>query len=94
MIVKGSRVRAKFFKTKPIGTYSIAGMQMKFIGDEVEIIGVVRHIRGDDPVAPKEVRVYIDREEGVELPLVHPQGCLCEKGHAELKLDWIKAILK
>ncbi len=92
MIVKGSRVRAEWFQAHAV---SLSGMQMKFGARQHVVTGVVRHLRGDDPVAPKEVRIYIDPEGDApaDLGKVRPYGCTCEGGHVELKLDWAKEIL-
>lgn len=70
-IAKGARVRARWFEAKPIGSYSIAGAQMKLVGSFVEVIGEVRHIRGDAPTDPKKVELWIKPDDD--------SGDLCEK---------------
>lgn len=92
MIVKGSRIRASWFQAH---LASLSGMQMKFGATGLTVTGVVRHLRGDDPVAPKEVRIYIDPDDPVPAGVekVQAYGCTCEGGHVELKLDWVKEIL-
>ncbi len=95
MIVKGSRIQAEWLQAH---TASLSGMQMKFGARQHVVTGVVRHLRGDDPVAPKEVRIYIDPEGDApaDLEKVKPYGCTCEVGHVELKLNklnWVKEIL-
>ncbi len=93
-VVKGTRVIACWFQASPFGTYSLSGMQPKVSGGFVEVVGVCRHFRGDDPVNPKEVRVYIDAESGAEgLRTVRPHGCTCDHEHIELKPEWIRGVL-
>ena len=90
MIVKGSRIRAKWFKAKDMGTWSLSGFQMKLVGDFVAVSGVVRHLRGDHPTDPKEVRVYIDLDPAIEgFPTKRPHGCTCDHEHVEVNLDHI-----
>jgi hypothetical protein len=84
-VVKGTRVRVQFFQAKPIGSFSLAGCQLKTTGQFVEVIGTCRHFRGDDPVNPTMVRVYIEAEGEVPEHVVQcrPFGCTCE-GHDNL----------
>lgn len=96
-IVKGSRVRASWFQSKPLGSFSLAGVQMKTTGSIVEVVGTCRHFRGDHPVAPTEVRIYLEVEgevpEGVAR--TRPHGCTCE-GHdqlVEIRPEWVRAVL-
>lgn len=95
-LTKGTRVRASWFQSKALGTFSLAGMQMKTTGSFVEVVGVCRHFRGDDPVAPTEVRIYVEPEgevpEGVTR--TRPLGCECE-GHdqlVEIRPEWVKEV--
>ena len=92
-LVKGTRVRARWFKVKqPLS--SLAGFQMKVTGDFIEVEGTIRHFRGDHPVRPTVVMIYLDVDvvpPGVEL--VQAYGCACEKGHVEVKQEWIVAVL-
>lgn len=84
-LTKGTKIRAKWFAAKPPGTYSLSGFQMKFVGSFVEVVGTIRHLRGDDPVAPRKVKLFIEPEgevpEGVKRE--RPYGCTCE-GHDQL----------
>lgn len=96
-IVKGTRVRANFFQSKPLGTFSLAGVQMKTTGQFVEVVGTCRHFRGDDPVNPKKIRVYVEAEGEIpdHVPRGRPYGCTCE-GHdnlVEINPDHIVEIL-
>lgn len=65
-IQKGSRIHVSGFISKPLGTYSIAGAQLKFVGDMVDVRGTVAHVRGDDPIAPKQVGVWVNPDDGYE----------------------------
>lgn len=92
-ITKGTRVQAKWLAANNPPS-SLSGMQMKFGCTEVEVIGTCAHFRGDDPVNPKEVRIYIDVEG--ELPKavkkVVPHGCTHAGGHVEIREEWIVGI--
>lgn len=94
-IAKGSKVHVEFFASKPLGSFSVAGVQLKTTGAMVNVNGTCAHFRGDHPTTPKEVRVYIDVTEG-ELPehvdLVKPYGCMHKKGHLEVRIEWIKGV--
>ncbi len=96
-IEKGTRVRARWFKPKELGTWSLTGFQMKLTGNFVEITGTVRHIRGDHPTEPKEVMFYVEPEGEVpaEVTRKRPFGCTCE-GHdklVEVNSNWVRQIL-
>ena len=94
-ITKGTKVQAKWFAAKTDPPASLAGFQMKFEAAEVEVIGTCVHFRGDDPVAPKEIRIYIDVTEGTLPPQVKkvvPHGCTHEGGHVEIREEWIVGV--
>jgi hypothetical protein len=74
---KGDRVRAVYFAAKPLGTYSIAGAQPKVIGDEVEVVGTVTHIRGNHPTNPTSIRVWVQPDAGGEEVRLDP-ACIRE----------------
>lgn len=78
---KGARIRARWTETEMV---SLAGMQMKVQLAEREVTGVVRHLRGDDPVAPTIVRLYVDPEAPWSGRTVRPHGCRCERAHVEV----------
>jgi hypothetical protein len=88
-ISKGSHIRAHWFQvTKPLS--SLAGMQMKFGAHEVTVTGICRHFRGDDPVNPTKIKVYIDPDPGTwDGPTVRPEGCTCDHEHVEINPDHI-----
>lgn len=93
-ITKGTRVQAEWFVAQTNPPACLAGMQMKLGATHVAVIGRCVHFRGDDPVNPKEVRIYIDVEG--ELPSavqkVVPHGCTHEGGHVEIREEWIVGI--
>ncbi len=74
---KGDRVRARWFEADPKA--SLAGMQLKFSTSAREVVGVVKHIRGDKPVAPTKVAVAI-----------LPDG---EKNLVWIRSEWIVEVL-
>src|SRR4051812_597339 len=83
-ITKGTRVRARWFVAKPLGTWSLAGSQMKLNGTMHDIEGVVRHVRSDDPVKEVNVTIHVETED--------EQGTLCPKcnvNEVEIKPEWI-----
>lgn len=96
-ITKGVKVHVEFFSSKELGTYSLSGFQPKVTGLFVSVAGPCVHFRGDHPTHPTQVKIFIDVTEG-ELPegveLVKPFGCTHEKGHLEIREEWIKAIEK
>jgi len=72
---KGDRIR-----WTSIATPSLAGMQMK-----VQVTyrtGVIRHVRGNDPVVPTSVRIYVDPDDGAGT--VRPIRCTCAGAHVEI----------
>lgn len=73
-IRRGDRIR---FHAAPIGSFSLAGVQLKLTGEFVEHTGVVRHVRGDHPTAPMAVRLYVEPDDGSELDRVAIEGCAC-----------------
>lgn len=90
-VKKGDRVRARWFRTSP-RPVALAGMQLKAAASLVEVEGTVRHVRGDHPTAPSEVRLFLDCNDS-DLPLVRPPGCTCPRGHAEVKPSWVTEVL-
>jgi hypothetical protein len=63
-LTKGMRVRAHRLVAKKLGTYSVAGVQFKIAAVGQEVTGVVKHVRGDDPVNPTTIGVWIQPDEG------------------------------
>lgn len=70
-IVKGTRVRAVLWRAKPLGTWSLAGAQLKTVAGRTQLEGVVRHIWADDPAGTQNVRVQIELDDGTfhEVPV-------------------------
>jgi hypothetical protein len=69
-ITKGARVRVDLTKAQPIGTYSLAGAQLKVAATRECFEGIVRHIWADDPEGRSGVCLQLEREDGtlVEVP--------------------------
>lgn len=84
-ITKGSRIRASWFQAQMNPPACLAGAQLKFGATRYEIVGVVKHVRGDDPVNPKTVRFYVDPDHEWTGPTVAPEGCRC--GHPHVEID-------
>lgn len=76
-LTKGDRVRAVLLVANPHA--SLAGVQMKFDCHDVEVVGACRHFRGNDPVNPTEVLIYVEPEGDLPyyVPRVRPPGCTC-----------------
>jgi hypothetical protein len=89
-IIKGDRIRASWFAAH---LTCLAGVQTKFGAVSKTVTGTVRHVRGDHPVSPTEIRVYIDPDDDYAGPYANPPGCTCGTQHVELKPDWIEARL-
>lgn len=66
-LVKGMRVRAEWFEARPFDDVSLAGVQLKVAAKPKVIEGAVTHIRGNDPVAPTSVGVWIMTDAGEEV---------------------------
>lgn len=93
---KGARVRAQWLQARPL--LPIAGMQHKAMADVVDITGTVAHLRGDDPVRPTVVRLYIlpDDPPPDWVPRTRPYGCTCP-GHdqcIEVNSDHVVEVLQ
>lgn len=71
-IAKGARIRAQWLVPRIV---ALAGVQLKFEATQREVVGVVRHVRGDHPTAPTVVKLYIDAEG--ERGDATPHGCTC-----------------
>jgi hypothetical protein len=89
-VTKGSRIHAEWFGDAKI--VSLAGMGMKVEAGQIVVVGTVRHIRGDDPVAPKTIRFYVDPEHEWTGPTMRPTGCTCDHEHVEVNPDHVKAV--
>lgn len=64
---KGSRVRVRILVPKPLGSYSVAGAQPKFVAEEVTFTGKIAHVRGNHPTAPTSIRVWVEPDDPQEL---------------------------
>lgn len=70
----------------------LAGAQLKTGSKSHYVVGIVRHVRGNDPVNPTVVRLYVDVTEGALRPQIRPSGCTCKVGHAEIRPENIVSI--
>ncbi len=91
MLVKGDRVRARWFKAKVV---CLSGVQMKLGANVVEVVGTIRHLRGDRPVDPVHVMLYLDPEGEWSGPKEQAHGCTCEGGHVAVKLEHVVEVFK
>jgi hypothetical protein len=91
-VTKGARVRARWFHAAPLGTYSLAGAQLKTTGRWIEVEGVVRHVRGDHPTAPMEVWLFVEAD-GDDLPRLRPPGCICADEHVPVKPEHVLEVI-
>ena len=65
---KGKRVVCEFFKAKPLGTFSLPGVQMKTTGHFVRVTGIIEDITAEGPRhAPENIKIHI-RVETEEPP--------------------------
>lgn len=64
-ITKGTRIRARWWDTKLV---CLSGVQMKAEGTPREVVGIVRHVRGDHPTSPTQTRLYVEAEDGLGSP--------------------------
>lgn len=88
-VTKGSRVAVDFFRVDPPGTKAIAGCMMKTTGTRVAFTGTVAHVRGDHPVTPTTVVVFVTPDAGYDGPTVVPPGCSCGTAHVAVNPDHI-----
>jgi hypothetical protein len=88
-VTKGSRIHAEWFGDGKF--VPLAGAQLKAQVTKFEVVGVVRHVRGDRPVDPTEVRFYIDPESEWTGSTVDLE-CSCGHPHVEIKPAWVRAV--
>lgn len=89
MLRKGDTIVATWVRVRPV---SLAGFQNKEEGEAITVRGTVRHLRGDDPISPNEIRLYVDPEGETKEKLVRPEGCTCETGHVEVNPKYVTQI--
>lgn len=88
-VTKGARIRAEWFGEAKLA--ALSGMQMKVTAVKREVVGVIRHFRGDHPTSPTVVRIYVDPDHEWDGPTVRPEGCTCDHEHVEVNPDHIVA---
>jgi len=52
---------------------SLAGAQMKVSARQVTVTGKVTHIRGNDPLDPTSIRIWVQPDEGGEEVVIRPE---------------------
>lgn len=69
-IKKGTKIKFSFLKANKLGTYSLAGTQMKLAAEQVSGEGIVRNIWADDPAGHKNLRFNVELPDGsfIEVP--------------------------
>jgi|SRR5580692_7406686 hypothetical protein len=90
VVNKGDRIRAQWWKAKLV---PLAGVQMKFEGTPIDVVGVIRHVRGDHPTNPSTVRIFVDPEGECAAERIQPYGCKCGHGHVEINPEHIIQVL-
>jgi hypothetical protein len=70
-LTKGMRVHAAWLQHNPGAC--VSGSQLKIEASDRMVTGTVTHIRGNDPIAPTSVRVWIRPDEGGEEVVVKPE---------------------
>jgi hypothetical protein len=90
-VVKGSRIRAEWMQANDPPS-SLAGMQAKVGARRFEVVGTVKHLRGDAAVYPQNVRFYVDPDHVWDGPTVTPPGCTCGHSHVEIHPEHVVAI--
>lgn len=90
-VKNGDRIEARWFgDCKPA---ALAGMQMKVQATEMAVTGTIKHVRGDHPVSPKVIRLYVDPEPTWSGVTVKPVGCTCDHEHVEVDPDHVIRVL-
>lgn len=57
---KGKRVACEYFRSKPLGTFSLAGMQMKTTGHFVRVSGVIQRVSAEgSPQNPVNIKIEL-----------------------------------
>lgn len=70
-IVKGSRIHAQWLQVNdPLSC--LAGVQTKVGATMRDVVGVVKHIRGDHPTDPTTIRLWVQPDEGGDEIIVNP----------------------
>lgn len=81
-ITKGTRIRVQSMTAY---LPCLAGMQMKFGVKTQDFTGVVRHVRGDHPTNPTQIRFYVDPDgDAKDFNLTRPPGCTCASAHVDV----------
>lgn len=76
LLKKGQRVQASWLQAT---NGSLAGMQPKVAAVQCNVVGTVKHIRGNHPTHPTSLRIWIQPDDGGDEVVIDP--------------SWITAIL-
>ena len=89
VVVKGQTIRAEWEDVRPV---ALAGMQLKFQASHYVVEGYVAHVRGDDPVNPQVVRLFVTPTLPTNAPRVRPAGCCCPEDHVMVEPRHVVAV--
>jgi hypothetical protein len=89
---KGSRIVARWFEAWPLGSHSLAGMQVKTAATEHYVVGTCVHFYSKGPGYPCEVIMVDPDPEGMSTVEATIQDCSCGKPHVAIKPAWVKGI--
>lgn len=92
-IVKGTRVRAQWFTAQTDPPACLAGVQMKFVALGRDVTGTIRHFRGNDPMNPTVIQIFIDADGSTDIPTTPCPDCTCGHDHIAIKPDWIVGVV-
>jgi hypothetical protein len=93
----GDRIHAiasERFVAAPIGSFSLAGMQMKVSAtrtEPIDVIGTIIHVKGNHPTDPDRIWVYLTVES--ENPPLAKEPCDSKHpGEMESVFEWASYI--
>ena len=86
-VTKGMRIRARWFAdARPV---ALPGVMFKLQATERDVVGVVKHVRGDHPTNPTITRFYVTPDGECAAPRTRPPGCTCAEEHVEVNPDHV-----
>ena len=89
MIVKGTRITARWLTADPETLKEGARGQLEVAAKDTVVSGIVRHIRVSTPEATYPEALFIDPDPGWDGATVRPPRCTCPNEHVLVKPDWI-----
>ena len=69
-IAKGMRIRAQWLEQTD-GV--VAGAQMKICAESRSITGTITHVRGNHPIEPTSIRIWVQPDDGSDEVVIEPQ---------------------